>query len=137
MGRHLLIVAAVVLASPNAQAQTQALTLACKGTVQSGTDEKPVPTSMGIILNFTTRTVQGFGYPGVIDIPVRIKAANDVTISFGGSEVMGSSRLSIMGSLDRVTGDVNASTMHTDEKTNQTIGTTNYELKCVPTQRMF
>jgi hypothetical protein len=41
---------------------------------------------MGVILNFTARTVQGFGYPGLIDIPVKINAANDVTVAFGGSQ---------------------------------------------------
>ena len=54
-----------------AQAQPAAtLTLACKGTVTSSLDSKPEPLSMGIIINFTTRTVQGFGLPGA-DYPVK------------------------------------------------------------------
>jgi len=41
---------------------------------------------MGIIVNFTNRTVQGFGTPGLIDYPVKIRAWNEVTVVFGGYE---------------------------------------------------
>jgi hypothetical protein len=85
---------------------------------------------MGII-NFTTRTVQGFGSPGPFDIAVRITAANDVTVTFAGSEAVGGSRLTIAGSIDRVTGDVYA-TRWADAKR-----IINYELQCRPTERMF
>jgi hypothetical protein len=37
---------------------------------------------MGIIVNFTNKTVQGFGAPGVLDYPVKITASNDVTVAF-------------------------------------------------------
>jgi hypothetical protein len=50
-----------------------ALTLACNGTTSDGTeDAKREPISMGIIVNFTTRSVQGFGAPGFFDYPVKI-----------------------------------------------------------------
>jgi len=61
-----------------AQAQPATLTLACKGTMTMEPME-PQAISMGIILNFTERTVQGFSDPGFINIPVMITAANDVT----------------------------------------------------------
>jgi hypothetical protein len=35
-------------------------------------DAKREPVSMGIIVNFTTRTVQGFGAPGLLDYPVKV-----------------------------------------------------------------
>jgi hypothetical protein len=71
-----------------AQAQPAMLTLACKGTTMTPyIDEKPQAISMGIILNFTAGTVQGFGLPGMFDVPVRITAANDVTVAFEGSAV--------------------------------------------------
>jgi hypothetical protein len=58
-----------------AEAQPVTLTLACNGTTTAGyADAKPEPISMGVILNLTARTVQG--YPGLIDI-VKITAAND------------------------------------------------------------
>ena len=43
-------------------------------------DAKPEPVSMGIIVNFTDRTVQGFG-----SYPVKITAWNDVSVEFSGS----------------------------------------------------
>jgi hypothetical protein len=52
----LLILAAL---SMPAQGQPGTLTLACKGTTTVTTieDTKPEPVSMGIIVNFATRTV--------------------------------------------------------------------------------
>ena len=56
-----------------AQAQQQ-LTLACKGTVSSPLvqDDKPDPVSMGILVDFATRRVLGFGMPGLLDYPIMI-----------------------------------------------------------------
>ena len=68
-------------------AQPATLTLACKGTATGGWDpDTKHPISMGIVVNFTDHTVEGFGFPGLINYPVRgrITAANDVTIAFGG-----------------------------------------------------
>jgi hypothetical protein len=49
-------------------------------------DAKPEPISMGIIVNFVARTVQGFGSPSFMDYPVKITGINDVTVEFGGSQ---------------------------------------------------
>jgi hypothetical protein len=58
-----------------AQAADTTLTLACQGTTISGLENaKPEPVSMGLSVNFTSRTVQGFGAPGVMDYPVKITA---------------------------------------------------------------
>ena len=54
------------------------------------------------------RTVQGFGHPGLIDYPVKITAWNEVTVAFSGSLDIKSSMLSTTGTIDRVTGDVEA-----------------------------
>jgi hypothetical protein len=109
-----------------ARAQPAALTLACKGTTtDSALPDEKSPFSMGMIVNFITRLIQGFGTPGLIDYPVKITGADDVTIVFGGSqEILGGSRHSINGSIDRVTGDVEATTMLSDPKTGKTISTT-------------
>ena len=51
---------------PTAQAADTTLTLACQGTTTAttaGTEDKPEPISMGIIVNFTKKTVHGFGDP--------------------------------------------------------------------------
>src|SRR5258707_467702 len=58
------------------QAADEPLTLACQGTVTE--DAKPEPISMGIIANFTNRTLQGVE----VDLPVKIAGVNVVTVSF-------------------------------------------------------
>ena len=124
----LLVVAGL---SMTAQAADTTLTLACQGTATSGTqDTKPEPISMGIIVNFTNYTVQGFGYP------VKITDVNEVTVAFEGSKPLGATVWSAWGSIDRVTGDVEASSTMTATKTGNIL-MTNYALKCRPAQRMF
>jgi len=121
---------------PTAQAADPTLTLACNGTTTAGYEgAKPEPLSMGIIVNFTNRTVQGFGSPGVVDYPVKITAWNEVTVSFYGSdEKMG---LRTRGAIDRVTGDVDATSMAYDPKNGKIVSQDVYALKCRPAQRMF
>jgi hypothetical protein len=92
---------------------------------------------MGIIVNFTERTVQGFGFPGLIDYPVKITGANDVTVAFSGRQEVWSSVSSIEGSINRVTGDVAATSMLIASKTSKIISQTDYALQCRPAQRMF
>jgi hypothetical protein len=123
-----------------AAAQGQAtLTLACKGTTTETSipETKPVPVSMGIIVNFTARTVQGFGFPGMTDYPVKITGANDVIVAFGGQQEVIFGVSSIEGSIDRVTGDVWASSMLLEPKTSKIISQIVYTLQCRPAQRMF
>jgi hypothetical protein len=83
---------------------------------------------MGIIVDFTNHTVHGFGYPGSgrFDFPVKITGMNEVTVAFHGSN----QTESITGSVDRITGDVEARTQTEDM-------ILRYSLKCRPTQRMF
>jgi hypothetical protein len=97
---------------------------------------------MSLIISFNGGTVQGFGVPGLLDPPVRITGINDVTVAFGGSTpasapVLGLSNWSLNGTIDRVTGEVEANQISTDAKTGNTVYSTSYSLKCRPTQRMF
>ena len=118
--------------------QPEALTLACKGTITSWLDEKPQPVSMGIIVNFTTRTVLGFNSPGELDYPVTITAADDVTVVFGGAQTIGGVVSSITGSIDRVTGDVEAiSTVSNTKSKSDTGSHFTYALQCRPARRIF
>jgi len=121
-----------------AQAQTAAtLTLACKGTVTSSLDSKPEPLSMGLIINFTTRTVHGFGVPGA-DYPVTITAADDVIVTFSGEyKEPPFSTDSIGGTIDRVTGALEATARSYDEMNHKTLSVMSYSLQCRPAQRMF
>jgi hypothetical protein len=127
--------AVILLGLPTAHAADTTLTLACQGTTTAGTEDKPEPISMGIIVNFMNRTVQGYGAPGVLDYPIKITAWNDVTVAFLGShERIGSTT---RGSIDRVTGDVEATSIVFDVKTGSIKIQTSYSLKCRPTPRMF
>jgi len=130
---------ALVLACsfPNAaesQAQQQ-LSLACIGSAQSSIpDEKPEPKepiSMGIVLNFATRTVPGFDYP------IMIKDANDATVAFGGNHQSRSLESIIEGYIDRVTGDLEAIEVLFDHAASKTQSMKSYKLQCKPTQRLL
>jgi len=61
-----------------------------------------------IIVNFTKQTVHGFGFPGMTDYPVNITGANEVTVAFAGRRELKFQIASTMGSIDRVTGDLEA-----------------------------
>jgi hypothetical protein len=58
-----------------AQAADAMLTLACQGTVTTGAQpDKPELVSMGIIVNFTNGTVQGFNAPVKIRLERRYRS---------------------------------------------------------------
>lgn len=120
----------------NAQAP---LKLTCEGTATDSLDPggKHGLALMGITVNFIDSTVQGFGYPnGSFNHPVMITTADDVTVGFyGEQEGVLSSRESIIGSIDRVTGDVEATMSLIDQKTNKATRQITYALQCRPTRR--
>ena len=122
-----------------AQALPSTLTLTCKGTATDSLDpgEKDDLALMDITVNFTDSTVQGFGYPnGSFNHPVMITTADNVTVGFyGEQEGVLSSRESIIGSVNRVTGDVEATLSLIDQKTNKARHQVTYALQCRPTQR--
>ena len=123
------------LVATTAQAQQPTtLTLACKGTA-SEYRLPPYPNedrsvSMSLIVNLTDRTVRGFEWPFDTD-PLKITDVGDVEVIFGGDEE-GGRGYSIIGRINRVTGDVWALTSFV-----QAGGIERYWLQCKPTQRMF
>ena len=129
--RIIAVTAIVAGLSMTAQAADETLTLTCKGTATIRADSpKPYPLSMGLIVNFTTRTVVGTARqrPYVFDDQLQITEWNDVTVIFRGfSQFLGKN---ISGSMDRMTGDVG---MLATSKTEAI----DYSLKCTPTRRMF
>jgi hypothetical protein len=138
---RIIALTAMVAALPTTvRAADETLTLACQGTTTVGNkdleDKKPEPVSMGIIVNFKAGTIQGFVYPNLVDHPVKMTGVNDVTVTFGGSHETASSRVHIMGSIDRITGDVWAFSGEANAQW-QPISSTFYTLKCRPAQRMF
>jgi hypothetical protein len=113
-----------------AGAEPETVALACKGTLEMPAEKVKMPTSMGIIVDFSTRMVQGFGRP----VPLR---TNDTTVSFEGTEDYNlTTRLTISGSIDRVTGDVWA-VWTMIEKNGNAQTARYYKLQCRPTERMF
>jgi hypothetical protein len=135
MATILLALTGLLMASAQAADEpTGTLTLACEGAVTISTSEKPEPISMGIIVNFATKTVTGFAYPGV-DTPVKITKFDDVHIAFYGSNT---GRLNIIsGVIDRVTGAVEATAEGPTFQKEFGVSMTDYSLKCRPAQRMF
>jgi hypothetical protein len=121
--------------STTAHAADEALTLACKGTVQRNA-MKSEPISMGIIVNFTARTITGFTLSNE-KLPLTMLNFNDTTVQFSGSD--STSSLIIDGIIDRVTGDLEATAIRQPSITETTATTTieRYSLKCRPAQRMF
>lgn len=114
--------------------------LACKGTTTAWPSAiqgkaTPQPFSLGLLVDFTKRTVTGFPFP-VMDIT----EVTELMIFFRKSV-----GISIVdGSIDRVTGDAEGhhatykSTKSEDMlRPGNTLGGYNFSLKCAPAQRMF
>jgi hypothetical protein len=134
------MVVIAMIASPTAQAADTTLTLACQGTMTAttaGTEDKPEPISMGIIVNFTKKTVHGFGDPLFGEQRIKITGVTETAVYFSPDDKFQNMSQGGMGAIDRVTGDLWADFTATDAKTGKTITSTSYALKCRPTQRMF
>jgi hypothetical protein len=131
-----LLILVLVAGLSTAQAADTTLTLACKGTVSikvmagSFADYEPEPVSMGLFVNFTTRTVQGTARwgPYLFDDKLQMTEWSEATVVFGGfSKFLG---MKVVGSMDRVTGNVGMVATAEGQAYD-------YALKCTPTQRMF
>jgi hypothetical protein len=130
---------AFVLSTAQAGEPTGTLTLACEGTATDDIKPKPISISMGIIVNFADRTVKGFGIPTLDE--VKVNHVNETEIAFvgdsGGSGYSGWSSWTIVGHIDRVTGDLEATTRLWDLEKRSLLSRTRYSLKCKPTRGMF
>jgi len=86
---------------------------------------------MGIIVNFTDRTVKGFG--GDWSLPIPIHEVNETFVTFEDHQA-GLFEASIIGIIEFDTGDMEA-VMKLSGKTGKLENF--YILQCKPTQRMF
>jgi hypothetical protein len=130
---RLLIVVAVTLPCATAKAQQPTtLTLACNGTMSSSGEKNSI--SMGVIVDFNTRTVQGLG----VGYPVKIINADDALIDFyaDDGEKPPNALSMTSGTIDRVTGELGAATSIILRDGGDPLRTT-YTLKCIPAQRKF
>jgi hypothetical protein len=133
MKAQMLLALASLSISTAQAAEPETLTLACEGTATLATaDAKPEPISMGIVVNFTARTVTGFTYPAS-NVPVAITGYDEVQIVFGGS----SKTWSVGGVIDRVTGKAEATSTVSNPQTGSITWSTTYVLKCKPAQQIF
>jgi hypothetical protein len=143
MTTRVIMLMMVTCLSMTAEAADETLPLACQGTVTETMmeeEKKPEPISMGILVNFTISTVQGFGNPDPNeDFPIKITRVNEATIFFQGKRPDNAKATDrrIEGTIDRVTGDVNATDTLTNLKASKIAYSTRYALKCRPTQRIF
>jgi hypothetical protein len=85
------------------------LALVCEGTVADkiNLDAKPEPISMGIMVNLTARTVTGFRDA---NFSIAITSIDDLRILFRGLNSDPASFAAVYGSIDRLTGAVEATT---------------------------
>jgi hypothetical protein len=115
------------LATSSSQAE-EMLALACRGTITAADkpDNRPYPIGMGVIVNFKDNTVDGFAF----GYPSNIIMANEMTVAFASSHRMGGGNITTTtGSINRVTGDVEA-THEVRDQTSNVVLSTAYNLKC-------
>jgi hypothetical protein len=117
---YVIPLSAIVVGIATAQsAEPATLTLACEGTATFMNKDHPsseTSISMGIIVNFVDRTVQGFGDPGEFEV-IKIISLSDVKVGFIGGHNPGHQ---IYGSIDRVTGVVEATSEWVDTENRPT-----------------
>ena len=131
-----ILLAFIGLATAQAAEPTGTLTLACQGTVADNIKpDAKQPISMGIVLNFTTRTVQGFPHIGGAEI-TKVDDGHIVFVAryHGSKEVH--DEWGFVGTVDRVTGDLKAHWMLMNMETGNS-RIVAYRLKCQSTQRML
>jgi hypothetical protein len=128
-----ILLAFLGFATAQAAETTGTLTLACQGTATQATEpDAKEPISMAIVLNFTTRTLQGFPHIG----DAEITKVDDGQIVFVATYDGNNVEWGFVGTIDRVTGDLKAHWMLMNMETgnSQIVA---YSLKCPPTQRML
>jgi hypothetical protein len=98
---------------------------------------------MGIVVNFTARTVGALANRGYHVPAAKIEAVNEAIIAFRGSSdddvpkpYIDGSTSRIDGTVDRVTGDLQARSTLSSKK-GDLLERVEYLLKCRPAQRMF
>ena len=127
----LLALAGLSIATLRAAEPTETLTLACRGERiwwgAPNTDPVKEQVSMGIIVNFTARTVNGLGSDWRDAIPIH--TITDTAITFFAERQNDSVEGSIIVTIDRITGDVDAGINTSGSSGKVSIL---YSLKCEP-----
>jgi hypothetical protein len=128
---------ALGLSVAQAAEPTGTVMLACEGTVTNSRNppETPSgPSSKVIIFNFDAKTIEGFDSKYSIEIR---DGRELMTVLFNGRSVDEKiPKSSIIGSINRVTGDMELSLMF-DREGGYERSKVDFLLKCKPAQRMF
>ena len=125
----------MMLMAPVSAQQPSTITLSCNGTskyMTAGDDTRPDPiTNLGMIVNFSERTVTFSSY----HIP--FERVDNTMVLFHGDQAQSYAgvklgRVTVDGSVDRVTGAASVTFMHEQVANNST-----WELLCRPKTRLF
>jgi hypothetical protein len=127
---RLSALALLLLAAPAIAGEASVINLSCDGEVENGAGQKEAVKKVGLIVNAAQHTVMGF------PVTARIDRMSDAMVEFSGanSDSLGTS--SIMGTIDRVTGAAQISTI-LSAKDGKIIETRGWDLVCKVTQRLF
>jgi hypothetical protein len=135
----LTIVSGLLLASP---VQAASLTLGCSGTlttmhvsqvgVASDTGKENI-VDFSVVIDFDQRTVSGFGGGG----PLPITAVDVNSVTFAGSQKGAAVDQHIGGSVDRITGKIDATERQYFATLDDAREILEWDLRCRPTRRLF
>jgi hypothetical protein len=132
---YTIALAVMLVGLSPAQAEDTVLMLACQGT--RGYLKEPV--SMSIIVNLTKGTLESSSLAFWGFSPINVTIVSETTVIFRGSVQGPLVDQTIDGSIDRVTGDLEATRQVTDPNADPNAPHLSYTylLKCKPAQRMF
>ena len=124
-----------VMATGEAQS-TLPLALGCSGTALNGHTNTNI-TDLSIIVDFDRHTVSGFFWvdPNGVPTPIPITTIDADSIDFHGIDKSDLVISSITGSIDRITGTVQASGTTLLQNGNKSVAF--YNLQCKPTKPLF
>jgi hypothetical protein len=122
--------ALLLLAAPVMAAEFSVINLSCDGEVKNGVDQTEAVKKVGLIVNLAQHTVLGFS------VPARIYSVSDAMVEFSGSNSDSLGTSSVMGTIDRVTGAAQISTI-LSAKDGKIIETRGWDLVRKVTQRLF
>jgi hypothetical protein len=115
------------------QTMTTPLTLACSGNLYNATEEEGQPESIGIIVDFAARRVRGFPFDLEDDPLIIAESANEIGFSNGAAYTHRQYNVILAGTLDRITGALQAYAVMVKENARMIF----WKLNCRPAQRMF
>jgi hypothetical protein len=122
-----MLVVLLTISTAQVAEPTGTLTLACDGT-RTQSDAKPEAISTSVVINFAGRTIEGTSADDLRlfgGVQIGIWKYDDMTIRFGTAFA----HWDVFGSIDRVTGNMEATRRQYDQKTHEVRYSTGYSLR--------